>query len=293
VQTAVFDADGLHSGYAKICRDLTERVNFQKELETAHASLEEKVAERTNQLAGTNEALRLEVTSRKKSEEIRVALLRKIVNAQEDERKRIARDIHDHIGQELVGIKFKLDHLQKRYEDDDELVSEMSNLIGMVKKIDSEVDFLAWELRPSIIDHLGLTSALKTYTEEWAKHFETQAEFHHSGLQSKNLLPEIEINLYRIGQEALNNVAKHAHAKNASVLLERVDGSVSLVIEDDGVGFDLAKKERITDNDRGMGLLGMKERAELVGGTVQIESVPGGGTTVLVRVPAQFDEART
>ena len=292
VQTAIYDENGEHTGFAKIARDLTERINLQRELEKAYESVESKVGERTGELSEKNESLRLEIIERKRSEELRVALLRRIVRAQEDERKRLAREIHDNIGQVLVGIQYKLAHVQSVYEPDSELAKHVDDMISMVKKVDSEVDFLAWELRPSILDHLGLSSAMATYVKEWESHFNTRAEFHHFGIDSRHLLPEIEINLYRISQEALNNTAKHAKASKASVILEHVDGSISLVIEDDGIGFDRAKKERITSDDRGMGLLGMRERAELLGGTVQIESAPGAGTTVLVRVPAQFaDEA--
>jgi signal transduction histidine kinase len=164
---------------------------------------------------------------------------------------------------------------------------------SIANKIDSDVDFLARELRPSVLDDLGLSAAMKKFVEDWSKQFNISGEFHTIGLDGKHLLPEIEINLYRIGQEALNNTCKYAKANNASVSLQRVDGTVRLIIEDDGIGFEPSKKAVMTDNDRGLGLVGMKERAELVGGSIEIESSVGNGTTIYARVPAIFDEQRT
>ncbi|HEX9961900.1 MAG TPA: ATP-binding protein, partial [Pyrinomonadaceae bacterium] len=177
--------------------------------------------------------------------------------------------------------------------DDAELIDHLTQLQLIANRIDSEVDFLAWELRPSVLDDLGLVAALENFVKDWSRHFNIPAEFHQVGLDGRHLLPEIEINLYRIGQEALNNICKHAKkADNVSVLLERRDGTVSFIVEDNGDGFEPSEKAVFTGDDRGMGLLGMKERAELVGGAIEIESAIGKGTTIFVRVPAQFDETK-
>jgi len=293
IQTPLYDDTGRHTGYAKIARDLTERIKFQEEIQEAKDNLEIKVRTRTNELNESNESLRSEVIERQESEKLRVALLRKIVKTQEDERKRIAREIHDHIGQQVTGLQLKLQYLQEQYKEDSELTVQITGLQSIAQQIDSDIDFLAWELRPSVLDDLGLVAAMNKFVQEWSTQFNIPAEFEQIGLKGKHLLPEIEINLYRIGQEALNNTCKYAKANKASVLLERRDGTISLIIEDDGVGFDPSGKAIPTGKDRGMGLLGMKERAELVGGTIEIESLPGKGTSIYVRVPAQFDEAKT
>lgn len=293
VQTPLYDESGNNTGYAKIARDLTERIEFQDELQEAKDNLEVRVIERTRELSESNESLRSEVKKRTESEKLRVALLRKIVKTQEDERKRIARDIHDHIGQGMTGLQLKLEILLDKYEKESELAAELAQVKSIANQIDSEVDFLAWELRPAVLDDLGLSAAMKKFVHDWSKHFNIPAEFHQIGLDGKHLLPEIEINLYRIGQEALNNISKHAQASNVSAILERRDGTVSLIIEDDGKGFEPSKKAVMTGDDRGMGLLGMKERAELVGGKFEIESSVGNGTTIYARVPARFDEERT
>lgn len=293
VQTPLYDETGKHTGYAKIARDLTERITFEEQLLKANDNLEIKVQERTNDLSESNKSLRSEVIERKDSERLRVTLLRKIIKAQEDERKRIAREIHDHIGQQMTGLQLKLQYLEEQYKKDSKFTNQIAELKSITKQIDSDVDFLAWELRPSVLDDVGLTAAMKKFVEEWSTQFKIPAEFEQIGLDGQQLLPEIEINLYRIGQEALNNTCKYAKASNASVLLERRDGTVSLIIEDDGIGFEPSKKAVLTGNDRGMGLLGMKERAELVGGTIEIESSVGNGTTIYVRVPARFEDAKT
>lgn len=291
-QMPLYDEAGKHTGYAKIARDLTERVTLQDALQDAHDNLEVKIKERTAELNESNESLRTEVTERAESERLRVALLRKIVRAQEDERKRISREIHDHIGQQMIALKLHLHHLSEEVKTDSDLKKKISALRSIADQIDSEVDFLAWELRPSVLDELGLAAAMKKFIKEWSEHFQIQAEFHQIGFDRQRLLPEIEINLYRICQEALNNICKYSQAANALVQLSHQDGRIVLIIGDDGIGFDPGEKAVLTGNDRGMGLLGMEERAELIGGGIELESSIGNGTTVFVRVPARFDETK-
>ena len=153
------------------------------------------------------------------------------------------------------------------------------------QRLDRDVDELVWQLRPTALDDLGLRAALANYIQEWAERSNVAAELHTSGLLDDRLAPEVETALYRIAQEALNNVAKHSRARRVEVILERRPDCVLLIVEDDGVGF------ADTDGDkerRGYGLVGMQERAALVGASLQIESTPGKGTTILVRmaVPA-------
>jgi signal transduction histidine kinase len=164
----------------------------------------------------------------------------------------------------------------------------IAELSDIAQRLDSDVDFLAWELRPTALDDLGLIVALSTYAQEWSKHFGVEVNFHSAGLGGTRLAPLVETNLYRIVQEALNNVSKHAAATHVDLLLERRDGDAVLIVEDDGRGFDL-ERVKMSGTDRGLGLVGMRERAALVGGTVEIESKPGEGTTVFVRVPVKSD----
>jgi PAS domain S-box-containing protein len=286
IQTPLCGPDGKLTGFAKIARDLTDLTQAQKELEAANDSLEIKVRERTRELADANESLRHEVVQRKGTEKQRVNLLRKIVRTQEDERKRIAREIHDHVGQQMTALQLNLAHVIEQRREDKELVEELARVENTIREIDSDVDFLVWELRPAMLEDLGLVVAMENFVNEWAAQFSTAAEFKCVGDIKADLLPEIEINLYRIVQEALNNVCKHAKAGFVSVLLDAPDGNLSLIIEDDGVGFVPKKQPNVTDEDRGLGLVGMKERAELLGGSFEIETSPGNGTTIFVRVPA-------
>lgn len=276
VQTALFEADKL-TGYAKIARDLTERVELEEQLHAANKHLESKVRERTAEL-------NKELEKQKISVKERTELLRKIVNTQEDERKRISRDLHDHLGQKLTALSLNLEILKQKCATD-ELCRIIEQAQEMAKEIDLELGFLAWELRPASIDEFGLEVTLKNFALEFSRHFKIPVEFHLRKLRKKRLLPEIEINLYRIAQEALNNIAKHAQATNVNVLLEKPDNHIVLIVEDNGIGFEPQKK---ATKEKGLGLIGMAERAALVGGKIEIESAKGTGTTVYASVPAHF-----
>jgi signal transduction histidine kinase len=292
LQTPLYNDAGEHTGFAKIARDLTERVEAQEKLLAAFESVDAKVLERTNELNVSNEALQIEVGQRKESERVRAALLHKIVQTQEGERKRIARDIHDHIGQGMTGLQLRLRSLLDKHSEDPAITSDLSDLAEIASGIDSEVDFLAWELRPSVLDDLGLAAAVQRFVNDWSAQFHTPAEFVNIGLDGHHFPQDYEINLYRIVQEALNNTAKHAAATRVSVLLELQNEQLTLIVEDDGKGFDAAKAGIITGEDRGMGMLGMRERAELFGGKIEIESALGKGTSVYVRVPTIFDHEK-
>jgi PAS domain S-box-containing protein len=293
VLTPLRDADGAVTGYVKIARDLTEQQRAEEELRRANDELEVRVRERTFELAKVNESLRDEITDRIQTEKDRVRLLRQIVRAQEDERRRIARDIHDQVGQQMTALRLNLAALDQGLSGDGKLRVKLDQTKTIAERLDADVDFLAWELRPAALDDIGLAEAMGTFVREWSNHSGVEAQFHTSGLDKERLSPETETNLYRIMQEALNNTMKYAQARHVDVLLERRDNQVVLIVEDDGVGFN-PEKEASADGDKGMGLIGMRERAALVGGNLQIESKPKGGTTIFARMPVQFleEEAR-
>ncbi|MEP6922956.1 MAG: PAS domain S-box protein, partial [Pyrinomonadaceae bacterium] len=213
-------------------------------------------------------------------------LLQKLVGALEDERKRIARDLHDELGQKLTALRLKLENIRKISEED-EICGKIDEVQLIAKHLDADIDFLAWELRPAALDDLGLIVALGNYVKEWSRHSGVTAEFYASGINDKRLAPEIETNLYRITQEALNNTHKHANAKRADVLLEKSDSAIVLIIEDDGQGFDPEDK---MIGEKGLGLIGMRERAALIDGLVEIESASKNGTTIYVRIPINNSE---
>ena len=223
-----------------------------------------------------------EARERERSERARTELLGRMVFAQEDERRRIAREMHDQFGEQLTALGLRIRMLKEAVDGRDDLTAQVEALEQVAQQLDSDVDHLVWELRPTALDDLGLRAALDNYVQDWSTRVGVSAELHTAGLETGRLASEIETTLYRIAQEALNNIAKHARADHVEIILERRPDHVSLVVEDDGVGFDLGGKD--TDR-RGFGLFGMQERAALVGATLQIESAPGEGTTILVRMP--------
>lgn len=271
------------TGYAKIAGDLTEKKRSAEALQTAHDELELRVFQRTRELGEMNELLRREVEQRKLSEKHRVKLLHRIVSAQEAERKRIARDIHDQLGQRLTALRLKLASLHDVYPDNKLASARVERLQEIASLLDSEVSFLASELRPSVLDDLGLEEALRAYTRDWSNHFDITLKFHSNGLVGKRYGREAETQIYRIAQEALNNVAKHAGPAEVTVLAEQSAEFLVLIIEDSGSGFDV--DERPGKSQRGLGLVGMRERATLIGATLEIESGPGQGTTIFLRLP--------
>ncbi len=275
------------SGYVKVARDLTERKQSDEHLHQAREKLEAAVQERTQELSTAYDSLLHEVGERRHAEERVKHLLRRVIGSQEDERQRIARELHDHLGQLLTALQLNLASLTKRNTKSGDLRAGITKAQEVAKQIDAGLDFLIWELRPTALDDLGLLAAIANYTVEWSKHFNVLAEFHSRGLDQQHFTREMEINLYRIAQEALNNISKHAQASRVDVLIERRQQDLVLIIEDDGVGFDYQQQPQQQPNERGrgLGLLGMRERAALVGGTMEIESGPGSGTTVFVRVP--------
>jgi PAS domain S-box-containing protein len=219
------------------------------------------------------------------SEEARVRLLRRLVIAQEEERRRIARDLHDHLGQQLTSLRLKVEAVRNATADLPGVQSTLAQADAMLVQIDRDIDFLSWELRPAALDDVGLKAVLENYVREWSRHADVPARFHAEGVADERMAPEIEATLYRIAQEALNNVAKHAHARSVGVVLEQRAQTMSLVVEDDGVGF-----EPPLGSSKMIGLLGMRERATVVGGTLEIEPTAGGGTTVLARVPLHLTD---
>jgi signal transduction histidine kinase len=219
------------------------------------------------------------------AEKERVELLRRLVSSQELERRRIARDIHDQLGQRLTALRLKIASLKELSADNEGYAARVNRLQEIAERLDSEVSFLAWELRPSALDDLGLVNAVGAFVNEWSLHHEIAADFHSAKLPTEKLNAEIETHLYRITQEALNNITKHAKANHVTVLFEKRPEEVVLIIEDDGCGFNPADGNGSGDATRGLGLTGMRERATLVGGNVEIETAVGRGTTVFVRIP--------
>jgi signal transduction histidine kinase len=204
-------------------------------------------------------------------------LLRRVVSTQEDERRRISHELHDDIGQQLTALRLALEREQASSRQCD-----LSAALALTSSISREIDFIAWQLRPAVLDELGLAAALPRFVSTWSAHVGIHADCRVERYSAGMLTPEAEVTFYRILQEALHNVAKHARATRADVVLTVTDGQgqVVLIVEDDGIGFDAAQAVKA---DNGLGLAGMRERAGLVNATLQIESGPGKGTSVYLR----------
>jgi PAS domain S-box-containing protein len=226
----------------------------------------------------------VDITNRKHAEEVRMALLRRLSTAQEEERHRIARELHDQMGQHLTALMLGLKSLDVTPERMP-LHEHLQQLQDLSDEIGREVHRIALELRPTALDDFGLHAALLNYVAEWSDRSEIEVDFHSSGLDKQRLPPQLETTLYRIVQEALTNVIKHAHAKRVSILLEHRRDHVLAIVEDDGEGFDTEAVMDAASAEPRLGLLGMRERVALVGGTLEIETSPGSGTTVFVRIP--------
>jgi PAS domain S-box-containing protein len=222
-----------------------------------------------------------EARERERSERARTELLGRMVFAQEDERRRIAREMHDQFGEQLTALGLRIRMLKEAAAGREDLSAQIEALDQVAQRLDRDVDHLVWELRPTALDDLGLRAALANYVQDWSMRVSVSADLHAVGLTTDRLASEIETTLYRIAQEALNNIAKHARASHVDIILERRADQVSLIVEDDGIGFN---PNRMDGDRRGFGLLGMRERAALVGATLQIESAAGEGTTIFVRM---------
>ncbi len=227
-----------------------------------------------------------DVTERKNAEKSLRNYLREITRAQEEERRRIARELHDETAQDLVVLSRQLDSFvisaTNRLPAED--ISYLEGLRQQTEKISEGVHRFSQDLRPSVLDDLGLVPALEWLTSDLTKHFSIAVEMKVMG-KVRRFPPEVELVLFRIAQEALRNVWKHSGAERAGVTLEFGDGKAVLTVRDEGKGFGLP--ERLDDLTVAgkLGLAGMQERAQLIGGSLGLESEPGKGTTVTLEVP--------
>lgn len=234
-------------------------------------------------IVDVTEERRLELERAEALERVK-GLIEQLVTVQEEERRRIALNLHDHIGQQLTALRLALGSMRNDAPTSDQSV-QLDRIDEMTSRIDRDLDFLAWELRPAALDDVGLEAALAQFVRSWSTQHQISAEFHGSRWEGQRLPNHIESNLYRITQEALNNVFKHAGATHVSVLLERRADEALLIVEDDGRGFDVEKARAARNRHAGMGLVGMEERAALIGADLQFEAAPGKGSTLFIRVP--------
>lgn len=210
------------------------------------------------------------------------ALLARVVTVQEQERARFARNLHDHLGQQMTSLRIAISTL-KHSRGGGDADGHFERIERMLTQLDRDLDFLAWELRPAALDDMGLEDAMRAFLDRWSSLHAVHVEFHASASPRTRLPSEIESHLYRIFQEALHNVSKHARAARVSVTLQRQANEVTLLVEDDGTGVDTTALK--SAKGRGMGLAGIEERAALLGGTVEFESAVNKGAALFVCIP--------
>jgi signal transduction histidine kinase len=263
---------------------LEEQRRNAHELRQAHEQLADRakqlqtlVESRTAKLAESNKQLRSEIAERE-------ALRRKLLHAQEEERRRIARELHDQMGQNLtalnVGLKALLDRQSRPGLD-----SRVQCLQELASQTARDLHRVAVELRPAALDDLGLVKAIHSLVDSWSTRYRIEVDFEAGQYEPAGLSSEIETILYRIIQEALNNVAKHSGATRVALVLRRTADHVHAIIEDDGRGFDYRVASESGNGSGRLGLLGIQERLGLVGGSLNVESAAGSGATLIVRIP--------
>ena len=263
---------------------LEEQHRNELQLRQAHEQLGDRARQletlvelRTAKLAQSNEQLRREMAERE-------ALRRKLLYAQEEERRRIARELHDQMGQNLtalnVGLKSLLDRPSRSG-----LGSRVQHLQELATQTARDLHRVAVELRPAALDDLGLVKAIRALTETWSTRYGIEVDLEAEQYKPAGISSEIETILYRIIQEALNNVAKHSGATRVALVLRRTADHVHAIIEDDGRGFDARVAPQSGNGSGRLGLLGIQERLGIVGGNFKIESAPERGATLLIRIP--------
>jgi PAS domain S-box-containing protein len=259
----------------------------------------EEVLQRMEGLARANRELKLEIVHRemaeaalKKSEERLRHLSHQLLLTQEDERKRISRELHDEIVQTLVGINVHLASLTVRYPVDiKDLRKKIARTQRLVEKSVEVVHRFARELRPTVLDDLGLIPALQSFAKEFTKRTKIRIQFTAQG-EVEQLNSTQRTVLYRVAQSALTNVEKHALASNASVSIRQIPGAVCLKVHDDGKSFEV-ERVLFAKKHKRLGLLGSRERVEMVGGKFDITSQKGHGTTIRAEIPIGSNESKS
>ena len=236
---------------------------------------------------GTTICIGQNVTDRKRAEQERKQLLQRLMTAHEDERRLLSRELHDNIGQYLSALLLGLESVARVPGLPAAAVEELSYLKETTKQFELDVHSVALELRPTTLDDLGLEAALSSFAREWAKRHDQRirVEFNSKRFQTPHgrLSFDVGMAIYRVVQEALTNASRHSNAEVVSVILEGDDRQVRVIVEDDGVGFDVEKFMSSPIENGRLGLMGMQERVQLVGGEFKIDS--GAGTTIVVTIP--------
>jgi PAS domain S-box-containing protein len=288
VVTALRNAEGILQGFAKVTRDMTDMHGKEESLEKANELLELRVKQRTAVLNRVNHELRTEIAERQHAEEQFKASLEqlrslaaRLQSVREEERTSIAREIHDELGQSCTALKMDLALIgHKLTKRQTQLRAKIASATRLVDEIIGTQRRIASALRPRTLDDLGLNAALEGQAQEFQNR--TGIPCHITFLEEPLVLePEQSTAIFRIFQESLTNVARHAHATRVEARLQREADYLLFVVRDNGIGFDLEEAK----SRKSLGLVGMSERALMLGGELKIEGILGAGTALTVRIP--------
>lgn len=261
---------------------LTESMHqFSHETDLLQEELEAKAEKNTSLLA--------EIRDRRATEDKIRALFLRLVSMQDEERRRLSRDLHDHVGQHLTALRMTIASLERAAGGPSSQGDDLGRARQLVEDIDRSLHALTWELRPAdTLEHHGLAMALASLVAGWSERFGIAAEFQAAEAEMLQLSPAAAANVYGLVQEALHNIAKHADARHVGVVLQARDDEAVVIVEDDGRGFD-PEHALEGSGSHGLGLLSMRERASLCSGALEIDTAPGRGTTIFARIPLATD----
>ncbi|WP_018344684.1 PAS domain-containing sensor histidine kinase [Cytophaga aurantiaca] len=273
ILTALHDQNGNITGYAKVTRDYTDKKKMQDALANFNEALSEQVHEKTKEIEQTTEQLR--------------QLSAHLQTAREEERKYIAREMHDELGQMITGLRMDMIWLKKKIHTTDEVVLlRFERSLELLNDIKQAIRRIAMDLHPAVLNDLGLITALKVYGKDFESRsgIKTTFDVELQDIDDLQISSNICIGLYRIFQESLNNVAKHAEANEVNVCLQLNEQNLEFRILDNGQGFNLNEVVQ----KKSLGLVSIRERMLMMDGKYQIQSSPGNGTVISLTVPIKF-----
>jgi len=272
----LFDVECRIKGVLGTYEDITARKQAEEALQKAHDELDQRVKERTAALEKANEELR-QIPS-------------KLIAVLEEERKRLASELHDSIGQTLAAMKFRIEMVLKLGDagDGNAALNHLEQFVPILQRSIEETRSIYMGLRPSMLDSVGLLATLEWLRQECMKLYPERHIELEVGIAEEEIPENLRVNIFRIAQEALNNIAKHSRAEWVDISLSKNGGGIDLVVSDDGVGMDLdIIMQTVTAS--GLGLTSMRERAELTGGKFSIDATPGEGTTIRACWPIEAE----
>lgn len=282
------EVDAAHRLRASLLEVVLRRIDqIAREREAARGRQQQLTTELNERLAQSErlaQALQRETELRAVAEQELSQVLRRTVDDQEVERQRLARELHDTLGQSLTMLQLGLQAIGQEIPAGQKLHQRLDAVKDLAANLGSDVNRLAWEIRPTAIDDIGIQTAIENLMERWSEHSSLKYYLHISPKEMR--LPKaVETTLYRVLQEALTNVVRHAEAQKVGVVLNVVGSDITMIVEDDGRGFLADSLSAAITPAARLGLIGIRERLALVDGSMEIESAPRRGTTVFIRIP--------